>query len=398
MSSLLADDALPDTDSIISNAKSTAVTGTDFYQRDLTSRAYALAGVLVDDATLTAHSLTGLMAVLIIISYSSVSLSWQESGIIMGFPILILGIALSLQVAIALAGMQAVKIFTWSSSPFDLIAALVHHTQLTPASLLKPSEVQPSAWSAHRSIRNVVLSLWVLVVACAVWAAFVRCEQNTLTTSKSWSFSDWRVGYSFKYTIKSVGVLMWILAFVNLVVVQGLLTFVLHSAELVNIIQIERQWRCATTGKGLHRTNPLQAFFINPLGIFLFILKVVLRGSFAVALFDVSANARIGEPPIFITYILNLLIALLIFACVFTFATLCRPRVPQPVAYGHLQTLANLVDEWSEEMWWGHKEDGSPYCLAERSNHPLPDVKMDCLYAGSCVVSHSTHPGRSTRC
>ncbi|KAG2351592.1 hypothetical protein BDR07DRAFT_1062795 [Suillus spraguei] len=34
---------------------------------------------------------------------------------------------------IALSGIRAVKILTWSSSPFDLTAALVHHTQLTPA-------------------------------------------------------------------------------------------------------------------------------------------------------------------------------------------------------------------------------------------------------------------------
>ncbi|KAG2053457.1 hypothetical protein BDR06DRAFT_972255 [Suillus hirtellus] len=33
---------------------------------------------------------------------------------------------------------------------------------------------------------------------------------------------------------------------------------------------------------------------------------------------------------------------------------------PQPAAYGHLQMLANLMDEWSPVMWWGHKEDGIP--------------------------------------
>src|SRR5258708_39056469 len=60
----------------------------------------------------------------------------------------------------------------------------------------------------------------------------------------------------------------------------------------------------------------------------------------------------------------NLCIALSIFACFFTLVTLRRPRGPQPAAYGHLQTLANLVDEWSPVMWWGHKEDGVPYCHA----------------------------------
>ena len=60
----------------------------------------------------------------------------------------------------------------------------------------------------------------------------------------------------------------------------------------------------------------------------------------------------------------NLCIALFIFACSFTVVALYRPHGPQPAAYGHLQTLANLVDEWSPVMWWGHKEDGIPYCHA----------------------------------
>ncbi|KAG2101819.1 uncharacterized protein F5147DRAFT_708153, partial [Suillus discolor] len=56
------------------------------------------------------------------------------------------------------------------------------------------------------------------------------------------------------------------------------------------------------------------------------------------------------------------------------------PTVWSPTAaYGHLQTLANLIDEWSPVMWWGHKEDGIPYCHAGTSNHPLPDVEMDCV-------------------
>jgi hypothetical protein len=65
-----------------------------------------------------------------------------------------------------------------------------------------------------------------------------------------------------------------------------------------------------------------------------------------------------------IEQIWNLCLALFIFACFFTLVALYRPRSPQPVVYGHLQTLANLVDEWSPVMWWGHKEDGIPYCHA----------------------------------
>ncbi|KAJ8589237.1 hypothetical protein M405DRAFT_216829 [Rhizopogon salebrosus TDB-379] len=92
--------------------------------------------------------------------------------------------------------------------------------------------------------------------------------------------------------------------------------------------------------------------------------------------------------------ILNLCIALFIFACFFTLVAFHRPRGPQPAAYGHLQTLANLIDEWSPVMWWGHKEDGIPYCHAGTSDHPLPPVKMDCVYAG-LASSIGSHPSVS---
>jgi hypothetical protein len=51
-------------------------------------------------------------------------------------------------------------------------------------------------------------------------------------------------------------------------------------------------------------------------------------------------------------------------SCFFTAVAMFRPRGPQPAAYGHLQTLPNLVDEWLPVMWWGHKEDEVPYCHA----------------------------------
>jgi len=52
-----------------------------------------------------------------------------------GLYLLLLSITLLLQVVIALSEMRAVKISTWSSSPFDVTAALVQHAQLTPVPL-----------------------------------------------------------------------------------------------------------------------------------------------------------------------------------------------------------------------------------------------------------------------
>ncbi|KAG1902887.1 uncharacterized protein F5891DRAFT_1171854 [Suillus fuscotomentosus] len=374
----------------------------------------------------------GISAVLLIISYSSpslivfVELQYDlkgpdgivqnfESVAIAGLPLLILGVALLLQVIIAFSAMRAVKILTWSSSPFDLTAALVHHTQLTPAAFrcmrcvsdldvyggpAKPSETQPSAWHAHPSIRKVVIFLWVIVAACAGWAALVMYiwdhlphdayfnSHNPLTL-QGWSLIQKPGGNYIEYTLPFGGLGAWTLLFVNVAGVQGPLTLGLHCSELIaNVIRDERQWRCATRRQGLRvATNPLKPIFTHPLCLVLFIAKPFLHWMFGLS-FDIYKYAGDGTIDNFLIYmytaqIWNLCIALFILASFFTFVVLRRPCGPQPAAYGHLQTLANLVDEWAPVMWWGHKEDGIPYCHAGTSDHPLPDVKMDCVYAGS---------------
>ncbi|KAG1861671.1 hypothetical protein F4604DRAFT_1929738 [Suillus subluteus] len=386
----------------------------------------------------------GISALLLIISYSSTSLivcidysSPYYSFAVAGVPVLVLGIALLLQAMIALSGMRAVKILTWSSSPFDLTAALVHHTQLTPATLrclrcvsdpdtyggpARPSETQPSAWHAHPSIRKVVIFLWVIVLACAGWAALVTYISerfqysdphalygygNALTL-QTWSFFPNAITSFIWYTSSDVILLPW----VNMVLIQGPLTLGLHCSELIaNVIRDERQWRCATGREGLRiSTNPMKTIFTHPICLILLVAKPFLRKSFTPPFFyviehyhrrsdwmfglafDSSDSVIKGSLNsltvyMFAAQIWNLCIALFIFACFFTFVALWRPRGPQPAAYGHLQTLANLVDEWSPVMWWGHKEDGIPYCHAGTRDHPLPDVKMDCVYAGSGAES-----------
>ncbi|KAG2053528.1 hypothetical protein BDR06DRAFT_1008666 [Suillus hirtellus] len=526
-SSLPAYNALPghqDFDSTISDEKPTAVTGTGFYDRNLTSRRYALIGIacssifsclciitgivtvanhgivgvtplglsivnlnyplqlslqleistlmLVSIVTLCAESigfvhgislrsalasesrlhfntnlrlltaargwrnpngalLNGISIALLTISYSLPSLIicvdqrvlhsldgsiTQESGsvAIAGLPLLILGVALLLQVMIALSAMRAVKILTWSSSPFDLVAALVHHTQLTPATFrcmrrvsdldtcggpAKPPETQPSAWHAHPSIQKVIIFLWAIVAACIVWAAIVMYisdrffSNGNALTLQTWSFFRNSKGNDIMYDLLKGSPEGWILLFVNIAVVQGLLTLGLHCSELiVNVIRDERQWRWATRRQGLRMaTNPLVSILNQPNCLILFIAKPVLHWMFGLS-FDIGKYAINNALSGFLIFmytaqIWNLCIALFIFACVFTFVALRRPSGPQPAAYGHLQTLADLVDEWSPVMWWGHKADGIPYCHAGTSDHPLPDVKMYCVYAGSGVGS-----------
>ncbi|KAG2159081.1 uncharacterized protein EDB93DRAFT_1325148 [Suillus bovinus] len=376
--------------------------------------------------------LNGISAVLLVMSYSLPSLIvcldvqimevgpepeaggdpilWLEVYYvaITGSPLLILGVILLLQVMIALSAMRAVNILTWSSSPFDLTAALVHHTQLTPATFrcmhsvsdldmfggpARPSKTQPSAWHAHQSIRKVVIFLWVIVAAYAGWAALIVYLGDRSGLShpliQTWSFFHNENSNSITYGMPYDGPEWWILLVVIVAVIQGPLTLGLHCSELIaNVIRDEKQWRCATGRKGLQvATNPLKSLFADPICLILFIAKPFLHWMFGLSFstVDWAVTESLNSATVFVftSQILNLCIALLIFACFFTFIALRRPSGPQPAAYGHIQTLANLVDEWYPVMWWGHKEDGIPYCHAGTSDHPLPDVKMGCVYAGS---------------
>ncbi|KAG1803403.1 uncharacterized protein BJ212DRAFT_957103 [Suillus subaureus] len=116
--------------------------------------------------------------------------------------------------------------------------------------------------------------------------------------------------------------------------------------------------------------NPLKTIFTHPICLVLFVAKPFLHWMFGLAfnITNIAYDGQLAEfsMAMFTTQIWNLCIALFIFACFFTFVALRWPRGPQPAAYGHLQTLANLVDEWSPLMWWGHKEDGIPCCHAGR--------------------------------
>jgi hypothetical protein len=265
--------------------------------------------------------LNGIMVILLIISYTSVSLvtltsyratndyPWVVAEVnIIGVPLLVLGIALLLQAVIALSGMRAAKISTWSSSSLDLTAALVHHTQLTPILLrcmrsvsdfdmdagpARPSETQPSAWHAHPSIRKVIKSLLGLIIACAGWGALVlfiynRYEGSSGTiTWKSWSFfpddQDFLYGLRYNAYLGGGSGASWIVTYVNLAIIQGPLTLCLHCSELIaNVIRDEDHWRCGTRQKGITLAmNPLKSVIANPLCFALFIAKPVLRKSLA---------------------------------------------------------------------------------------------------------------------
>ena len=262
----------------------------------------------------------GLMALLLVVSYSSgilvtlavvtdssegrtraVPLPSTTQIYISNVALLVLGGALLLQVVIAVVAMATADIRTWSSSPFDITAALVHHTQVTPVQgrcmhgvkdvdihvPLLPRKKQPSAWRSHSSLRKVVITIWVLVFACIAWAFVVThiSAGNVRNVFTSWSFFSGQQSYVAAYPISLLGKTAWVdwvVCFLSTMAVQGWVTLTLHCSELVaNVIRDEKVWRCATEMKGAKvLTHPLAPVLGSWLSLTLLCAKALLRGYF----------------------------------------------------------------------------------------------------------------------
>ncbi|KAI0809097.1 hypothetical protein BC629DRAFT_1590181 [Irpex lacteus] len=299
----------------------------------------------------------------------------------------------------------------------------------------KPSSSQPSAWRARSGIRRTIVALWVLVVACGVWGGIIAgiwnntSLRNVTPGLESWSFFPNSRSNAVTVPLIFTPALNWFVCFVILVVIQGSLTMTLHSCELiVNVLRDEDVWRKATTKEGTECPDVLKSFSSFWPSIVLMVGKTILREwtvPFIPAVYPISANCSFEDwifgfclslqgsllgngctlgshnSTVRCTSILALPIvmrsvqiwylafALLLFSACMTYLAIRKPKGPQPAAYGHIQTLANLIDEWnpSMKMWWGHKSIGDTEKDGERVYHagtdssPLPPVKLDMFYS-----------------
>ncbi|KAL9615739.1 MAG: hypothetical protein Q9160_009296 [Pyrenula sp. 1 TL-2023] len=167
-------------------------------------------------------------------------------------------------------------------------------------------------------------------------------------------------------------------ALIFMTAIQGLQTIGLHCIELVvNATRDEDLWRRAaapfprkkfiflssqTKGGLPHKLNPLSSALESLPYLYLFTLKAVLHWSLGQ-----SVLPRWSPEGITFHMTHGHIFVYLVLACSPTVFTqyLCvkRPRGPQPATWGHLQTLADLIDDWGDgtgegRLYWGDKGDG----------------------------------------
>ena len=157
------------------------------------------------------------------------------------------------------------------------------------------------------------------------------------------------------------------------------MTMGLHCAELlVNLSRDEDTWCETYTAKGYVSRNALFDVLRSWKTVLLLVLKPVVHWLFGLGItfyFDWGIFMR--QPQI-----LYMSIAIIVLAVFGTFLCFKRPKGPQPATFGHVQTLVNLVDDWNENMFWGHKGcDTNGICHAGTAHSELGKIMMTEVHA-----------------
>jgi hypothetical protein len=322
----------------------------------------------------------------------------------------VLGASLLIQTAIAIAAMRETSVKTWNSNCLAIAEALMDQgLSYQPGNCMRgvgekredgpllPLERQISAWSAHPQAKWVVLLSWSPIIVCSIlsgvstnyWLRFVSKGEPlgpwTLASPDTFSGQLPRTAWLVQWS-KGSSLPTFMAELFAMVGLQLSIIVSLHCSELVvTLYRDEEQWRVAYTGRGTAKDRDCvrNALYSWP-SVLLFLCKPALNWLFGQAITP-SAAVWVYFP----IQIFNLTGAFLLFAIFLTFLATKRPRGPQPSAYGHCQTLVNLIDEWNSKMFWGHKptekqeEEGEEVLHAGTSSKKLGLIQMRKPYAGT---------------
>jgi hypothetical protein len=352
-----------------------------------------------------------------------------------------LGLGLLGQFAIGVwcMGTNLRTIPTWGSNPLNTTLSArhsgttrragrcmlsVHQTSLA-ATPHQPSIRQSNLRKAIPVVDWFVALAWLLVALVVAWTiAIIFVTKNTQDLSGGggpWEFLFTWSGHNvtdvipsnqfnvvsltlFSTRLRAFTTLQgqFVLAILFVCAVQCLQTIGLHCSELiVNVSRDEDFWRQAgmrtqkeqSFGSGARLESP--AFFSalqNWRYAVLFTLKAALHWllgqslvpsfeygsySFSVAGFDMNHSRLL----VYTGTVFG-------FAVYITYLAIRRPFGPQPATWGHIQTLADLIDDWTlgedGRLWWGDKgaqSGGVRHAGTSGRKIDLGTIEMSALYA-----------------
>jgi len=310
-----------------------------------------------------------------------------------------LGAGFILQAIITNWALLETNMPTWGSNPLDVARACtidVHdghaveprigrcmmsvHLAKEDAKPLKPRPKQRPMITAHPHVRRILILLWILPVLSGIWGGSVygyllrgsrngvfgrswallplftgstdsdcstgQCTDGTSVLNVGWSASNGAAG--------TVGAVFLIMAF------QSVVTLSLHCAELiVNMSRDEGVYRDLIGPRGTNgHYNSVMAACTSWQTIILFALKAGVHWMFGLGInLQFQLGVNMYPPQIF--YFSGFSLAAAIFGLLLS---VWRPRGYLPASYGHIQTIADVVDQWADSgcMFWGEIYPGNP--------------------------------------
>lgn len=292
-----------------------------------------------------------------------------------------------------------------------------------------PRTRQPSQWQASSSVRRVNIFIWILVGVSYMWflAIVLVTRSNVRTNMEDYHTSNqpsalgptWFFTWDWSPVVPSSAQTPYfnavyftldpnegsqesmsfpaalVVGLVFVCAIQGLQTLALHCAELiVNTSRDEDVWRALDAQDGSNSkshaltTPPFLAALLSWKYDMLQIFKSLLHW-----LLGQSLQPSFAAPgAAFFTMLYSRVFVYCICATVFAFAiaflAFVEPKGPQPATYGHIQTIADVIDDWTLDkngwFWWGDKgaRGGVRHAGMSSRKEDLGPIEMSALYAG----------------
>ncbi|PMD29192.1 hypothetical protein L207DRAFT_504579 [Hyaloscypha variabilis F] len=340
-----------------------------------------------------------------------------------------LGLGLLIQAAVAtwciFSTLKAIP--TWSSNPLNNALTRLHLTDLAyvhgrcmmsvhqrsvPQLKTRPLKKQRSLFTVRYSIKYILMFVWSLVVLAIAWALAILLVSRR--TMEAHTLRPWYLTASwYMVTTESGEIVNYVPLFMDpsentrgahfnpavqvfcailfTCAIQGAQTIGLHCVELlVNLSRQEPNAKEKLNKKGAQLEIPaFRAAATSWEYSLLFILKALLHWLLGQSL---QATFALGSAYSFnIVYIRVFVysIVAMVLAVFATYLAFQKPKGPQPATWGHLQTLADLVDDWRAgedgSLWWGDKgsnEDNTRHAGTSANRHRLGEIHMDAEYEG----------------
>ncbi|THU98979.1 hypothetical protein K435DRAFT_856083 [Dendrothele bispora CBS 962.96] len=335
------------------------------------------------------------------------------------FALHVLGGVILIQASISIWALLRTDIKTWNQTPFATAYILsqemgrirktpgrcmqsLYHRFRDSQGVVKPENIQVSAWDTHPIFRILMMRIWVMIGIGFYWGIlmFSVVESGSPGTfrRKGWlpiaepANSTSSTGTNV-FTLGWNGVapsfgLLWGIA-VIVGFQGGIITTAMTCAQtILDLVCDQRLWREIYDVNGSDpKPHMFKKFVVCWHSYLIHLADPFFHWGFGLAV-GISADKGLQILPVPIFWVS---VAGVAGAIYMTCYLKMKIKTSLPATFGHLQTMVDLIDEWHEKMYWGDKSIGYQQGHAGTSGSPYCVVKImeSKTYGGQdCAVCH----------